>query len=163
MPWANGRGTSYEVVRGGGGDWTWRVAIAPVMEDGPFSELPGVDRWLTVIDAGRLVLTVDGVERIISRGEVVAFAGESKVTARIPDGPVRDCGLMVRRRAGIGGMRLVGPGTIRTQVLIALEPIAAAVGDTSTLLDVGDALVGDDSSTCDVERGRACAIYFALH
>ncbi len=62
MPWANGLGTSYEVAsdRNVDGVWTWRVAIAPVVADGPFSAMPGVDRELVVIEGNGMVLEVDG-------------------------------------------------------------------------------------------------------
>ncbi|MEY3358218.1 MAG: hypothetical protein RIR87_1277 [Actinomycetota bacterium] len=71
MPWANGRGTSYEVSRGGGEVWDWRVAIAPVVEPGPFSTLAGVDRHLVVLDEAPLALTIDGTTWLARRGEVV--------------------------------------------------------------------------------------------
>jgi hypothetical protein len=45
MPWANGRGTTVEMLREDG----LRLSVATVGEDGPFSVFPGVDRVLTVI------------------------------------------------------------------------------------------------------------------
>ena len=46
MPWANGGGTSYEIAsdRNELGEWTWRLAMAPVNEDGPFSRIECVNR-----------------------------------------------------------------------------------------------------------------------
>ena len=144
MPWANGRGTSFEVARDGGDDWSWRVAIAPVVEDGPFSVLPGVDRWLVVMDDAPLHLVVDGAERTARRGEVVAFAGESPVAAHLPAGPTRDCGLMVRRARASGSMRVTGAGRCEGTVFVAVTVARVRVEGTELELATGDALVGDD-------------------
>jgi environmental stress-induced protein Ves len=158
MPWANGRGTSYEVVRGGGDPWSWRVAIAPVVEDGPFSSLPGVDRWLAVMDDAPIVLVIDGTECGAHRGEVVAFAGEAQVTARLPGGPTRDCGLMVRRGAAAGSMQVTGPGRVRGTVLVALEPASVRAGDQVVTLSPGDALLSHEPRDAQVVAGRVVVI-----
>lgn len=158
MPWANGRGTSYEVVRGGGDPWSWRVAIAPVVEDGPFSSLPGVDRWLAVMDDAPIVLVIDGTECGAHRGEVVAFAGESQVTARLPDGPTRDCGLMVRRGFATGGMRVTGQGRVRGTVLVALERASVRADDQVVTLSPGDALLSHEPFDVQVAAGRVVVI-----
>jgi len=158
MPWANGRGTSYEVARGGGDPWAWRVAIAPVVEDGPFSSLPGVDRWLVVLDDAPIMLAIDGTDRVARWGEVVAFAGESQVTAAIPGGPTRDCGLMVRRAAATGAMQVVGPGTTSGSVLVALGDAVVRVDATDVRLECGDALIGDGPTVVNVVAGRVAVV-----
>lgn len=155
MPWANGRGTSHEIARGGDDPWSWRVAIAPVVEEGPFSSLPGVDRWLVVLDDARLLLDVDGKERVARRGEVVAFAGESSVGARLPDGPTRDCGLMVRRGTATGGMQVVdGRGSVSGSVFIAVGGAVVRVDGRHVQLECGDALMGDQPTVVEVVTGR---------
>jgi len=158
MPWANGRGTSYEVARGGGDPWSWRVAIAPVVEDGPFSTLPGVDRWLVVLDDAPIVLAIDGTECVAHMGEVVAFTGESQVTAALPSGPTRDCGLMVRRGAATGAMQVVGPGTISGSMLVAVGDAVVQVDGTDVRLECGDALIGDGPTVVNVVSGRVAVV-----
>lgn len=158
MPWANGRGTSYEVARCGGDPWSWRVAIAPVVEDGPFSSLPGVDRWLAVIDGAPIVLAIDGTERVARTGDVVAFAGESLVTAHLPDGPTRDCGLMVRRDLASGGMHVTGPGRVEGTVLVALDQAIVCVAGQRMDLGQGDAVVSDEPVEADVTSGRVVVV-----
>jgi len=159
MPWANGRGTSLEVARGGCDDWSWRVAIAPVVEDGPFSVLPGVDRWLVVMDDAPLNLVVDGAERTARRGEVVAFAGESTVTANLPAGPTRDCGLMVRRSRASGSMWVAGTGPCEGSVLIAVTDARVRAEGAEIELATGDALVGDIVTCCiDVLAGSVAVV-----
>ncbi|MEY4873799.1 MAG: hypothetical protein RJB41_501 [Actinomycetota bacterium] len=99
MPWANGLGTSYEVAsdRNVDGVWTWRVAIAPVVLDGPFSAMPGVDRELVVIEGNGMVLDVDGKSVECMPNQVVQFSGDSTTFARLVDGPVVDLGIMTVR------------------------------------------------------------------
>ncbi len=158
MPWANGRGTSYEVSRGGGEVWDWRVAIAPVVEPGPFSALAGVDRHLVVLDEAPLALTIDGTTRLARRGEVVAFAGESNVIAELPEGPTRDLGLMIRRGVATGSMSVVSAGVGFGRVIVALEESRVASGGSSVVLTVGDALIGEQSESIEVVSGVVCVI-----
>ena len=109
MPWANGLGTSYEVAsdRNADGEWTWRVAIAPVVEDGPFSVMPGVDRELVVIEGNGMVLEVDGESVECLPARVVRFFGDSTTFARLVDGPVVDLGLMTVRGSIAGSMVVI--------------------------------------------------------
>ena len=109
MPWANGLGTSYEVAsdRNADGEWTWRVAIAPVVEDGPFSSLSGVERELVVIEGNGMVLDVDGKSVECMPSQVVRFFGDSTTFARLVDGPVVDLGLMTVRGSIAGSMVVI--------------------------------------------------------
>lgn len=124
MPWANGLGTSYEVAsdRNVDGVWTWRVAIAPVVLDGPFSVMPGVDRELVVIEGNGMVLEVDGVSVECMPGQVIRFFGDSVTIARLVDGPVVDLGLMTVRGSVIGSMVVIADAVdvIETDVVVAI-------------------------------------------
>ena len=124
MPWANGLGTSYEVAsdRNADGEWTWRVAIAPVVVDGQFSSLPGVNRELVVIEGNGMVLEVGGESVECWPGRVVRFSGDSTTFARLVDGPVVDLGLMTVRDSVIGSMVVIADAgdVIETDVLVAI-------------------------------------------
>jgi uncharacterized protein len=103
MPWINGRGATHEVAVAQFGDtWDWRLSIAEVAEDGPFSTLPGVDRVLVVATGKGMALTIDGQTHQLARFEAFAFDGESETLGELIDGPVYDLNLMVRRDAKIG-------------------------------------------------------------
>lgn len=158
MPWANGRGTSYEVSRGGGEVWDWRVAIAPVVEPGPFSVLAGVDRHLVVLNEAPLALVIDGATRLARRGEIVSFTGESSVVAELPEGPTRDLGLMIRRGVATGSMSVVSAGVGFGRVIVALEESKVVSGGSSAVLTVGDALIGEQSESVEVVSGVVCMI-----
>jgi environmental stress-induced protein Ves len=134
------------------------VAIAPVVEPGPFSLLAGVDRRLVVLDTAPLALTIDGATRLAGRGEVVAFAGESTVVAELPEGPTRDLGLMIRRGVATGSMTVVSAGVGFGRVVVALEESRVVGGDSSVALMVGDALIGEQRESIEVVSGVVCMI-----
>ncbi len=87
QPWANGGGTTRELLRAD--DGTWRISLAEVDADGPFSSFPGRHRLLTVVDGPVLRLVVDGVEALVEPRRPFAFYGDAEVAGSVPEGPVR--------------------------------------------------------------------------
>ncbi len=87
QPWANGGGTTRELLCAN--DGAWRVSLADVDREGPFSAFPDSTRLLTVVDGTVLALVVNGVEQVVEPRRPFAFDGAAKVTASIPEGPVR--------------------------------------------------------------------------
>ena len=58
MPWKNGGGITYEVavfpaISPSLDDFDWRVSMARVAADGPFSLFPGIDRSLAIVERRR--------------------------------------------------------------------------------------------------------------
>jgi environmental stress-induced protein Ves len=149
MPWANGRGTSYEIAsdRNAAGKWTWRVAIAPVVVDGPFSSLPGVDRKLVVIEGKGMVLEIDGKNRECLPRDVVQFSGDAVTSARLMDGPIVDLGLMTVRGSVTGSMAVVNLAgdMIGSRIIVALsEKVEIEAEGTAYLLERLDAVFQED-------------------
>ncbi|MEU2794718.1 HutD family protein [Streptomyces sp. NPDC007100] len=100
--WSNGGGVTREVAAapsGAGWDaFDWRVSLAEVGRDGPYSALPGVDRVLTVADGAGLELTVDGTRHELhGRYHPFAFPGDAETGCRLLDGPVVNFNVMLRR------------------------------------------------------------------
>ena len=100
MPWANGRGTSYEIAsdRNEAEEWTWRLAMAPVNEDGPFSRIECVNRFLAVVEGAGMLLSVDRKKLQCQPMQVVRFRGDAITEAMLTDGPILDVNLMIRRK-----------------------------------------------------------------
>ena len=99
VPWRNGGGTTREVARGDGATgFRWRVSVAQVAGDGPFSNYPGVDRMLWLLrGAGMELRIADQLTCLERRYAMIAFAGEAAVTARLLSGPTEDLNVMVER------------------------------------------------------------------
>jgi environmental stress-induced protein Ves len=140
VPWRNGGGTTAEVAafpEGAGFDaFDWRISLADVETDGPFSAFPGIDRTLMLVEGTRLALTIDGVPHgLDAPGASWSFAGEEPVTAQLRAGPIRDLNVMTRREVCRHRMRLVRAGVIvpaddaRALVLVALDGTFDAVVD----------------------------------
>jgi uncharacterized protein len=106
-PWKNGGGVTREVAAyppgtshaPGSGDFDWRISIASVSRGGPFSEFPGVDRELAVLD-GTLNLSIAGRPEISVRpgSPSVHFPGDVPCEGEPGDTPVTDLNVMTRRR-----------------------------------------------------------------
>ena len=164
MPWANGLGTSYEVAsdRDASDHWSWRVAIAPVVEDGPFSPLAGVDRELVVIEGNGMVLDVDCKSVECMPSQVVQFSGDSITFARLVDGPVVDLGLMTVRGSVAGSMSIVADvgDNLGSRVVVALsEKVEIGVEGFSHVLDRLDAVIQKDGSAmCLISGVVACLV-----
>jgi environmental stress-induced protein Ves len=82
MPWANGRGTTVELLREDGPDGLlFRLSMASVIEDGPFSVFPGIERNLTVISGPGFRLDGPGLSLPCKPLVPVAFAGDLPLQA----------------------------------------------------------------------------------
>jgi environmental stress-induced protein Ves len=117
MPWKNGGGSTTEVAIHPAGaslaDFAWRLSLADVESDGPFSLFPGVDRILMLMDgAGMRLDVVSGAIELREPFSVCTFNGDDAVDAMLSDGAVRDCNLMVRR-PGRGRLQAVLGKSIR--------------------------------------------------
>ena len=108
MPWKNGGGVTREIVcqpssacmGAGMGDFDWRVSIAHIASDGPFSAFPGVDRIITLLSGGGVHLLSEGgeVDHLLDTPLApFAFAGESPIHARLLAGDCHDFNVMTRR------------------------------------------------------------------
>lgn len=97
--WQNNGGWTREVARGGGTCWDWRVSVADVETDGPFSLFPGIARELRILSGAGVALDfADGRRHILTPQQPrLRFDGESAITSRLLAGPVRDFNLMWRR------------------------------------------------------------------
>ena len=132
-PWPNGRGTSYEIASQtpGVSGWTWRVAIAPVVEDCDFSHFENVHRQLLIISGGEMILDVGGEIVICKPGEVTVFAGDLATTAKLVDGPIVDLNLMTVRGKASGVMtHITRPGLLpKAEMLVCVSETAEITVD----------------------------------
>ncbi len=106
MPWKNGGGVTREIAcwpRGAGLDtFDWRVSIATIASDGPFSAFPGMDRVITLLEGGGAHLASDDGaidHHLDTPWTPFAFAGEARIHARLLAGECADLNVMTRRAA----------------------------------------------------------------
>lgn len=92
-PWANGGGTTRELARAD--DGSWRISLADIGSDGPFSVFAGRRRVLTVVDGPVLDLDVEGEPHVVEPQRPFAFSGDARVVASVPEGPVQALNVVV--------------------------------------------------------------------
>ncbi len=126
LPWANGRGTTTELLREDGPEGLrLRLSIACVAEDGPFSIFPGVERNLTVISGPGFRLEGD-VARDCRPLIPVAFPGDVAVRAVQTGGvPSEDFNVMTAR------------ALVRPSVVVLHGPATLSAGGTLYFLALG--------------------------
>ena len=140
--WRNGGGVTRQIAAGTlgaagipesvpGDAWDWRLSIADVESEGPFSVFAGMTRVLTVIEGQGLAITMDGVDMQLDRYAPLRFDGGAATSARLPGGPIRDFNLIARTGTVDGRVDLAE--------LVPGRPLALAAGRLGVLL-----------------RGRAC-------
>ncbi|MFH9421641.1 HutD family protein [Streptomyces sp. NPDC017529] len=143
--WSNGGGVTREIAAappGAGWDaFDWRVSLAEVGRDGPYSALPGVDRILTVADGAGLELTVGGTRHELPACyRPFAFPGDAATECRLLDGPVVNFNVMLRRGRSVATVEMArgeyayaaqpppapkAPGERRSRLVVALSGPAA--------------------------------------
>lgn len=101
--WKNDGGWTTEIARGSDGSdaFRWRISIAEIESDGPFSSFPGIERDLLLLEGNGIELDIDDAEprRMTRRFESVHFNGESRIQCHLLAGPTRDFNVMARRDA----------------------------------------------------------------
>jgi environmental stress-induced protein Ves len=163
MPWANGRGTSYEIAsdRNEAGEWTWRLAMAPVNEDGPFSRIECVNRSLAVVEGAGMLLSVDRKKLQCLPMQVVRFRGDAITEAVLTDGPIMDINLMVRRKEADGEMAIVSDAGLLNgaSIVVAVGGSAQVMDGESTIdLECHDSILECDSETISLISGTVCVV-----
>lgn len=165
MRWKNGAGWTSEVARiPGTDDWGWRLSIAEVETDAPFSTFPGVERALVLLEGNGMRLRFDDGEtnELLPSSGVLRFSGERPLVGELIDGPSRDFNLMWKRdrvdaqlwqRPLAGAMVLFAdPGETWVVHMLSGQahfPGAAALG-------------GIDSGDTAILRGQETRTRFAL-
>jgi uncharacterized protein len=156
MPWKNGGGTTTEIwvsPQGSGlagSRFDWRVSIADVEADGPFSKFAGYDRYIMLLEGEGMRLETEESGSIeLSPYRPAAFSGDWTVTGKLVAGPVRDFNLMVARRFGHGSLacqRLAAPLPLMGDG--AMRLIHAIDGE----LSLGGHIIGQGETAILTER-----------
>jgi environmental stress-induced protein Ves len=154
MAWKNGGGETVEIaVHPPGADlagFDWRVSMAHVAADGPFSRFEGIDRTLAILEGAGLRLRIEGQgEPLLTRDSPpLVFPADAPTEAALVNGPIIDLNVMTRRgraRHRVEPWRLTGersltPSATWTLVLPRAPLTIEVEGGERIALDRGDAL-----------------------
>ena len=101
VPWKNGRGLTSEGAREPhhGEEFDWRVSMAGISEDGPFSHFPGYNRVIVALDGAGFSLVHAELDRTVLLGslEPYEFSGDWATDCQLRGGPVRDFNVITAR------------------------------------------------------------------
>ncbi|MGH6625997.1 MAG: HutD/Ves family protein [Burkholderiaceae bacterium] len=152
-PWKNGGGVTCEIVcvppGAGIGDFDWRVSIASIAADGPFSAFPGVDRVIVLLDgSGVRLRSRDGKvdHRLDTPLAPFAFAGELPIDCSLLAGPSSDFNVMTRRGLLHAELRVLRQATELPACTQGLLFAARGAWQARTSTPAGDAAFPADAT-----------------
>lgn len=112
-PWKNGGGSTTEIAveppDASLEDFDWRISMALVASDGPFSAFDDIDRTLAVVRGNGLVLAIAGNAPVTldRESDPIQFAGDVATSARLLDGAITDLNVMTRRQRFVHGLQRI--------------------------------------------------------
>ncbi|MCP4564867.1 MAG: HutD family protein [Bosea sp.] len=170
MPWKNGGGTTTEIAVAPEGaslnDFDWRISMAHVGQDGPFSSFPGIDRTLSVLTGAGITLAFGDGERIrLDRSSApYPFAADRAVDGVLVDGPIDDLNVMSRRgRWRHRVERLSGAGSLTaSENLLVLVARRGEWQVNGTALPAGDSAILDAPGRVDLAVSGGEAELYAI-
>jgi uncharacterized protein len=121
IPWRNGGGVTFEIAREpeSGTDFSWRLSLARIDSDGPFSDFSGYQRALSLVSgAGCRLFGVEARPRELTEpGATVFFSGGAAVACELIAGVCFDLNLMVREPGSIASVEQFSLLAHQTQAL----------------------------------------------
>jgi environmental stress-induced protein Ves len=142
VPWRNGRGSTADIAWAGwpqasGEQAAWRLSLADIAEDAPFSDFAGFDRVILLAEGAGFVLEGGGREAVTLAPPPIpiAFPGEWAPACRLLGGPVRALNVITARgraRAEVAVARL-SPAEARR--LAGADPALCYVLDGAVSLE----------------------------
>ncbi len=102
-PWKNGGGITYDIATYPEGadldTFAWRISMAEVAKDGPFSSFPGIDRSMIILAGEGLWLQLGKAPETGLRlgDEALAFPADIPTQSRLMASEVLDFNVMSRR------------------------------------------------------------------
>lgn len=124
QPWANGAGVTRLLARGPAEDDTagWRVSLATLDGAAQFSQFPGYDRTLLLVDDGVVDLHSQDGQLVARPGQPVHFPGDLHVWVNLPARPMSVLNVMCRR------------GAYRARVTVAAHSLRVTPAPTHLLV-----------------------------
>lgn len=169
-PWKNGGGSTTEIAIAPPGagldDFDWRISLATISEDGPFSVFPGIDRTLALVEGPGVTLDIVGGKRVFLCDDdpLIEFSGESEIKATLHGGATLDFNVMTRRarchhrlgRRALSGISEFAPRGDLT-VLFLVEGDSLSVSSDAERIGMVrfDTIIFDTDAVWTLEAGQA--------
>jgi uncharacterized protein len=169
-PWKNGGGSTTEIMVEPPGapltEFDWRISLATISQDGPFSLFPGIDRTLALVEGPGMVLDVGDTRRFVLGDEdtIIEFPGETEIRATLNGAPTIDFNVMTRRAVchhkfglrGVDGSTVFAPRGERTVLFLAEGEALSVCSDGERIgLVRFDAIVFDTDAVWTLEAQEA--------
>lgn len=149
-PWKNGGGVTFDVAtfpeNATLDSFAWRISLAEVASNGPFSLFEGIDRSTAILagEGFRLAFADGRVEDLRLDGPALAYPGDIASDCTLLAGPVRDLNVMTRREVFRHRLRRVR-GEVATEgetvVICPRGSATVTAGGTAVTLNENDALM----------------------
>lgn len=143
----------------------WRLSMADVSSDGPFSEFAEYERILTVIKGQGITLQSDDGSIDADPWVPVQFSGALKIDAHLKSGPLTDLNLMFNPDYCIGYVTALNgphnqPLELTDQHMFAVHGLAGYVkiNECSRLLPGDTAIIGSDDGEVELADGDAALL-----
>ena len=161
MPWKNGGGHTTEIAAFPSGAeldaFLWRVSLADVGGDGPFSSFPGVERTIVLLEGAGMRLQEGGrTAELAVPYAPHAFSGDAAIDCRLIAGPIRDFNAMSRRGRACGSVTVVreceaefGPAQFRLAYAVTGVHECRGVTAAPIRLEAGHALLVTGAEASD--------------
>ena len=143
MPWKNGGGSTLELYRiPNEGDFNFRLSMATVSSDGPFSHFSGIERILLLVEGAGFRLNKNPQSITMDTSfSLITFAGEDDIYCQLIQGTCRDFNVMTRRDFATSTLSITevdGKNPLKLKALCPLKFIYDTHAQTLTKMDQGD-------------------------
>ncbi|EGM76716.1 hypothetical protein Rhein_3212 [Rheinheimera sp. A13L] len=152
--WKNGGGITHQLARSDDNiGMRWRVSIAEVASDGPFSRFEQTDRIIMLLQGNGFCFHGAEDQPVVLDQVLLpfAFAGETTIECTLINGPVRDFNLMTRRADVKASLQVLSVTEALSLALVQESMLYLASGqlhvsfkEQSYQLDAGQSLLCTD-------------------
>lgn len=170
--WQNGGGITHQLCREDDADgMLWRLSIAEVASDGPFSRFDNIDRIIMLLTGEGFSLQGVGANPHVLDIPLIpfSFAGETAIHCSLINGSVRDFNLMTRRAAvqadlqvlTIGSEAQTLPLSAQTLLYVVSGSVDAVLGTEQITLEAQHTLsLSNESRSLHLRSGASAKVIF---
>ncbi|EHJ95579.1 HutD/Ves family protein [Agrobacterium tumefaciens] len=149
VAWKNGGGETAEMAvfppSATVEEFDWRISMATVEKNGPFSAFKGIDRTLCVLEGDGVELSVAGLPPVVlnKKSPPHTFSAEAQTSSILVGGAIRDLNVMTRRgryRHQVGRLTIfdeleIGSYFVSTLIMVVSDALVEAAGASLGYLD----------------------------